>query len=92
MGERRAAWRAGPRAAAARSAWSRNSVCAPSGIEPMIKTLEEFSRRVDELKARIDEHEAKRGGPRQREPWVVEFRNILRAMPGTPTSLRNRVR
>jgi RNA polymerase primary sigma factor len=57
----------------------------------MIKTLEEFSRRVDELKARIDEHRRNKGKPRQREPWVIEYRNILRATQETPTSLRNRV-
>jgi RNA polymerase primary sigma factor len=61
-------------------------------IEPMIKTLEEFSRRVDELKARIDEHRKNRGKPRHREPWLTEYRNILRATQETPTSLRNRVR
>jgi RNA polymerase primary sigma factor len=60
-------------------------------IEPMIKTLEEFSRRVDELKARIDEHRRAKGKPRHREPWVTEYRNILRATQESPTSLRNRV-
>ena len=61
-------------------------------IEPMIRTLEEFSRRVDELKARIDEHRRNKGKARHREPWVTEYRNILRATQETPTSLRNRVR
>jgi RNA polymerase primary sigma factor len=61
-------------------------------IEPMIKTLDEFSRRVDELKQRIDEHRKTKGKPRQREPWVTEFRNILRATQESPSSLRNRVR
>jgi RNA polymerase primary sigma factor len=61
-------------------------------LEPMIKTLEEFSRRVDELKHRIDEHRKQKGKPRQREPWVTEYRNILRACQETPTSLRNRVK
>jgi RNA polymerase primary sigma factor len=60
-------------------------------IEPMIKTLEEFSRRVDELKYRIDEHRRNNGRPQQREPWIAEFRNILRAVQESPTSLRNRV-
>ncbi len=60
-------------------------------IEPMIKTLEEFSRRVDELRARIDEHRTTRGRARQREPWLAEYRNILRATQESPTSLRNRV-
>ena len=60
-------------------------------IEPMIKTLEEFSRRVDELKARIEEHRKVRGRREERQPWVSEFRNILRATQETPTSLRNRM-
>jgi RNA polymerase primary sigma factor len=58
----------------------------------MIKTLEEFSRRVDELKARIDDHRKNKGRPQQREPWLTEFRNILRGTQESPTSLRNRVR
>ena len=61
-------------------------------LEPMIKTLDEFSRRVDELKQRIEEHRKQKGKPRQREPWVTEYRNILRACQETPTSLRNRVK
>ena len=60
-------------------------------IEPMIKTLEEFSRRIDELKTRIDENRKTNGDSRQREPWLTEYRNILRATQETPTSLRNRV-
>ncbi len=61
-------------------------------IEPMIKTLEEFSRRVDELKARVDDHRKNGGNHSQREPWLTEYRNILRATQETPTSLRNRVK
>ena len=61
-------------------------------IEPMIKTLEDFSRRVDELKARIIEHRKLSGPAKEREPWLHEFRTILRATQETPTSLRNRVR
>jgi RNA polymerase primary sigma factor len=61
-------------------------------IEPMIRNLEDFSRRVDELKARIDEHARTERPAEQREPWLLEFRNILRATQETPTSLRNRVR
>jgi len=61
-------------------------------IEPAINTLEDFSRRVDELKARITEHRKARGPAREREPWLMESRNILRVTQETPTSLRNRVR
>jgi RNA polymerase primary sigma factor len=61
-------------------------------IEPMIKTLDEFSRRVDELKNRVDEHRKAKGRPQQREPWVTEYRNILRITQESPSSLRNRIR
>jgi len=61
-------------------------------IEPMIRTLEEFSRRVDELKDRIDRHRLTSGDLQHSKPWITEFRNILRATQETPTSLRNRVR
>jgi len=60
-------------------------------LEPMIQTLEEFSRRVDELKARIQVHQ-RAGGPfKERQPWIIEYRNILKATQETPTSLRSRV-
>ncbi len=64
-------------------------------IEPMIKTLEEFSRRVDELRQRIRQYNVDnpngRGRNKQREPWIAEYRNILRATQESPTSLRKRV-
>jgi len=60
-------------------------------IEPMINNLEEFSRRVDELKARIGQHKRARNGSNEHEPWLMEFRSILRATQETPTSLRNRI-
>ena len=63
-------------------------------IEPMIKTLEEFSRRVDELRERIRQSGAEnksKPAAKQREPWVAEYRSILRATQESPTSLRNRV-
>ena len=60
-------------------------------IEPMIKTLEAFSRRVDELQAQLIEMKRNRVSMTHREPLLSEFRNILRACQETPTSLRNRV-
>ncbi len=92
VGERKAAWRRLGRGRRRAVLLIEELGLRTQRIEPMIKSLEEFSRRVDELKARIDEH--KRGGslPREREPWLVEFRNILRATQETPISLRNRVR
>jgi RNA polymerase primary sigma factor len=60
-------------------------------IEPMIRTLEDFSRRVDALKAQIEAHKKSKGPINERKPWLIEFRNILRAAQESPTSLRNRV-
>ena len=64
-------------------------------IEPMIKTLEEFSRRVDELRERIRQYNADnpngKARNKQREPWIAEYRNILRATQESPTSIRKRV-
>jgi RNA polymerase primary sigma factor len=61
-------------------------------IEPLIGTLEEFSRRVDELRDRIEQHRRSGGLLEEREAWTIEYRNILRATQETPTSLRNRIR
>jgi len=92
MGERRAAWR--------RLGYARRRAVRlveelglrTQRIETNIATLDEFSRRVDELKARIDEHRKAGGAAKEREPWVLEYRNILRATQETPRSLRNRVK
>ncbi len=61
-------------------------------IETMIATLEEFSRRVDELKRRINEHKASGRPEYERQQWIDEFRNILQLTQETPKSLRNRVK
>jgi RNA polymerase primary sigma factor len=91
MGERRAAWRRlGHRRRRAVRLVEELGL-RTQRIEPMIKTLDEFSRRVDELKNRIDEHRKVRRGAKERQPWVKEFRNILRASQETPSSLRQRV-
>jgi RNA polymerase primary sigma factor len=60
-------------------------------IESMIVTLDEFSRRIDELKGKIDEHRKVRGPASERKPWITEYRNLLIATQETPTSLRHRV-
>ncbi|MCR4410812.1 MAG: sigma-70 family RNA polymerase sigma factor [Thermoguttaceae bacterium] len=92
LGQRKAAWRRLGRSRRRAVLLIEELGLRTQRIEPWIKTLEDYSRRVDELKARIDEHR-KAGGPaREREPWLAEFRNILRATQETPTSLRNRVR
>ena len=61
-------------------------------LEPMIKTLEEYSRRVDELNARIAQHRRQHKPARQRQAWLNEVRSILKMTQETPTSLRNRVK
>ncbi|HET6882438.1 MAG TPA: sigma-70 family RNA polymerase sigma factor [Pirellulales bacterium] len=60
-------------------------------IESKIKTLEGFSRRVDELRHKITSHKAGKGATDERAAWLTEFRNILRVTQETPSSLRRRV-
>jgi RNA polymerase primary sigma factor len=60
-------------------------------IEPMIGQLEKFSERIDELKAQIIKAKADKKPLSDYKPLLVEFRNILRALQETPTSLRNRI-
>ena len=91
IGQRRAAWRRLGQCRRRAVSLVEELGLRTQRIEPMIKTLEEFSRRVDELKARIDQHRGVGGPAREREPWIAEYRNILRATQETPTSLRNRV-
>ena len=60
-------------------------------IEPMIGQLEQFSARIDQLKDQIDQMKREKRSAADRKPLLVEFRNILRALQETPTSLRNRI-
>ncbi len=60
-------------------------------IEQKIRTLEEFSRRVDELRAKIVASKANRGPLDDRQKMVSDFRKILVACQETPTSLRKRL-
>jgi RNA polymerase primary sigma factor len=92
VGERKSAWRRLGRCRRRAVKLVEELGLRTQRIEPWIKTLEDFSRRVDELKARIDEHKAAGLSGKEREPWIMEFRNILRACQETPTSLRNRVK
>ena len=59
-------------------------------LEPMIGTLQEFSRRVDELKQKINDKRNKNHV--DRDKWLQEYRNILKATQETPSSLRNAVK
>ena len=60
-------------------------------IENKIRALEEFSRRVDDLRQKILTNKANRGSIDERARLVGEYRKILVACQETPTSLRNRV-
>ena len=60
-------------------------------IESMIRTIEEFSERVDQLLEKINKHKKSRKPAEERKPWVMELRNILLACQESPSSLRNRV-
>ena len=61
-------------------------------IEPQISSLEELSRRIDELTMRIAKHKRARRPARERQAWLEELRCVLQRTHETPTSLRNRVR
>lgn len=61
-------------------------------IESMIKTLEEFSRRVDDLRTQMSTHRAAKTPYAEWRQVADEYRTILRATQETPTSLRNRVK
>ena len=61
-------------------------------IETMIQTLDDFSRRMDELKMQIMLHKKARGPVAERKPIVDELRRLMLATQETPTSLRNRVK
>ncbi|MFO0868487.1 MAG: sigma-70 family RNA polymerase sigma factor [Pirellulales bacterium] len=60
-------------------------------IEQMIRTLDDFSRRVDELKTKIAATRSDKTSAENRQQWLGEYRMILVACQETPTSLRNRV-
>ncbi|MHB8955283.1 MAG: sigma-70 family RNA polymerase sigma factor [Pirellulaceae bacterium] len=61
-------------------------------IEPMIRSLDEFSRRIDRLKAQVEEHKRNKVPSAECNPLISEYRSILLATQETPTSLRNRVK
>jgi RNA polymerase primary sigma factor len=60
-------------------------------IEPMIRTLDEFSRRIDFLQTKIKDSKKGRRPAAEREGWLKEYRAILLATQETPSSLRNRL-
>lgn len=60
-------------------------------IEPFIKTLSDYSKRVDFLLKEIAAHKKARKPEKERQAWRKEIRSILLATQESPTSLRNRV-
>jgi len=60
-------------------------------IEPMIHTLDQFSRRVDDLQVQLVAMKRDRVPAGLRQPYLAEYRNVLLATQESPTSLRNRV-
>jgi len=60
-------------------------------IEAMIRTLEDFSRRVDELRRQAVALKGDKAAATHRDQLLHECRMILVATQETPTSLRNRV-
>jgi RNA polymerase primary sigma factor len=60
-------------------------------IEAMIRTVEDFSSRVDELLQKVADHKKTKKLEIERQPWLNEIRTILMACQESPTSLRNRV-
>jgi RNA polymerase primary sigma factor len=91
MAARRAAWRALGRRRRRAVKLVEELGLRTQRIEPMIRTIEEFSLRIDTLKSQIDSHRKSKGSPNDRKTWQSEFRTILRATQETPTSLRNRI-
>jgi RNA polymerase primary sigma factor len=90
--ERRAAWRRLGRRRKRTVSLLEELGLRTQRIEPMIVTLQEFSQRIDELKAKIDAHKKARKPPAERREWLLEYRGILTACQETPTSLRNAIK
>jgi RNA polymerase primary sigma factor len=61
-------------------------------IEQYIPILEEFSKRVRELRDKIAGPPTECELPNEREAWIREYRSILRATHETPRSLANRIK
>ncbi len=61
-------------------------------LESMIPVVEEFSRRLDELKSKLDQAKKNRAPIADRRELLNEYRTIMMATQETPTSLRNAVK
>ncbi len=60
-------------------------------IEPMISQLEEYNARIQVLKQQLAEMKQDHASVEELKPVQVEFRNILRHLQETPTSLQSRI-
>ncbi|MCO6045792.1 sigma-70 family RNA polymerase sigma factor [Aeoliella sp. ICT_H6.2] len=92
MSERRAAWKRLSRRRCRAVILVEELGLRTQRIEPMIETLEQFSERIDQLQSQLDKMKKDRRPMSERKPVLVEYRNILRTLQETPTSLRRRVR
>lgn len=90
--ERRAAWRRLSRRRCRAVILVEELGLRTQRIEPMIETLEQFSERIDQLQAQIAKMKKDRKPMSERKPVLIEYRNILRTLQETPSSLRHRVR
>jgi len=90
-GERHAAWRRLGRQRGRAVTLVEELGLRTQRIEPMIRTLEEFSRRVDFLKEKIFESKRSRRPAVERASWLKEYRAILLATQETPKSIRTRL-
>ncbi len=61
-------------------------------IEQDIKTLDEFSQRLSELKGQIERAKKGKLTPEERDELLGDLRFIMRISQESPTSLRNRVK
>ncbi|WP_425396671.1 sigma-70 family RNA polymerase sigma factor [Aeoliella sp.] len=91
MAERRAAWKRLSRRRCRAVILVEELGLRTQRIEPMIETLEQFSERIDQLQSQLDKMKKDRRPMSERKPVLVEYRNILRTLQETPTSLRRRV-
>ena len=58
-------------------------------IESLVRTVEQFSERVDELDSRLVDMKKARHSIEERQPLLDELRGILTTCQETPSSLRN---
>ena len=92
MTERRAAWRRLSRRRCRAVILVEELGLRTQRIEPMIEQLAKFDERVTQLKKQLDRMKKQRRPASERKPLLIEYRNILRTLQETPTSLRHRVR